>query len=366
MKIPVRCIMDEFANIGEVPEFPSKLSTMRKYNISASIILQDISQIESMYEDEWKTLVGNCSSILFLGTQEPNTLKYFSEMLGKGTVKNKSRGMSKGKSNGSNQSFQNTGRELMYPDELARMPSDQCIVFTQNMRPVRDLKYKYENHPKYKLTADANNNLGFQYNKMAAYDNTHLYSINSLLKAKTEAARAKQEQMVTDGKTLDKKARTSLPTEEALDNMELPAEQASYLEYTERMQKQWMEDERDVAEAKVDHLPPNRLARILKQSIPVIPGKKLIGFTDLNLTDKSLIAVSYDAELKRVMRNGMEEKAEERSGCLFVWINRNFLEDYMKKVRKALMSSDPENKKMVSTQTSMDIPDVPDLEVESR
>ena len=96
MKIPVRCLMDEFANIGEVPEFPSKLSTMRKYNISATVVLQDIAQIEAMYKDDWKTLVGNCSSIIFLGSSEPNTLEYFSKMLGKGTVTTRSRGVSKG------------------------------------------------------------------------------------------------------------------------------------------------------------------------------------------------------------------------------------------------------------------------------
>ena len=83
LKIPVRCLMDEFSNIGEVPEFPSRLSTMRKYNISATVVLQDLSQIEAMYKDSWRTLVGNCSSLVFLGTQETTTLKYFSEMLGR-------------------------------------------------------------------------------------------------------------------------------------------------------------------------------------------------------------------------------------------------------------------------------------------
>lgn len=348
MKVPVRCLMDEFANIGEVPEFPSKLSTMRKYNISASIVLQDISQIEAMYKDDWKTLVGCCSSILFLGTQEPNTLKYFSEMLGKGTVKNKSRGMSKGKSNGSNQSFQNTGRELMFPDEIARMPSNSCIVFTQNMRPVRDLKYKYENHPRYHLTADADNSLGFQYNKMPAYDNKNLYSINSLLKANAEAARAKNEGMVTNGRTLDKKARISLSVEDALDQMQVPADQTSYLEYTEQMQKQWMEDTRNVAEAKVEHLPVKRLIKIVKQSIPLYQEKKLIGFTNLNLSNHNLIGVAKDPELCEAMKTGMEEKIEQRDGCLLVWINQFLVDEYMEKVRKTISEKKAAREKMKS------------------
>jgi hypothetical protein len=177
--------MDEFANIGEVPEFPSKLSTMRKYNISATVVLQDIAQIEAMYKDNWKTLVGNCSSIVFLGTQEPNTLKYFSEMLGKKTIRTKSTGVSSGKG-GSSKNFQQVGREVMTQEELARMPSDECIVFTQNMRPVRDKKYKYERHPYYNQTADANPELGFTYNQMSAYDNTKAGSLKSILKAKSE------------------------------------------------------------------------------------------------------------------------------------------------------------------------------------
>ena len=322
-------------NIGEVPQFPSKLSTMRKYNISATVILQDISQIESMYKDEWKTIVGNCSSIVFLGTQEPNTLKYFSEMLGKGTVKNKSRGMSKGKSNGSNQSFQNTGRELMFPDELARMPSNECIVFTQNMRPVRDDKYKYERHPRFHLTADADNTLGFQYNTMPAYDKSHRCNISSLLKAKAEAARAREEQMVTDGKTLDKKARTPLATEEALDQMEFPAEKAAYLAYTEDLQRQWMTYDGDLAIARVEHLPVNRLLRILKQSIPVIPEKTLLGITDLHLPDHKVAVVLSDPAYKACLHTGTEEALEERDGFALAWVNKNLLGEYLKGVEKA-------------------------------
>ena len=145
LKIPVRCLMDEFANIGEIPRFPSNLSTMRKYNISATIILQDISQIESMYKDDWKTLMGNCSTYIFLGTQEPNTLKYFSEMLGKMTVTNRSRGMNSGSKGGSNKNFQQTAREVMTPDELGRMDSMMEIVFTQNQRPIMDKNMPMKN-----------------------------------------------------------------------------------------------------------------------------------------------------------------------------------------------------------------------------
>lgn len=199
MHIPVRCLMDEFANIGEVPEFPSKLSTMRKYNISATIVLQDIAQIEAMYKDNWKTLVGNCSTIIFLGTQEPNTLKYFSDLLGKKTIKSKSRGVSKGGKGGSNKNFQNIGREVMTPDELGRMPADECIVYTQNMRPVRDKKYCYENHPYYPYTADANTTYVFKYVDMAVYNNTNMPQVDSIIQAQAEMNRYKLEEKLKKG-----------------------------------------------------------------------------------------------------------------------------------------------------------------------
>ena len=200
LKIPVRCLMDEFANIGEIPEFPSKLSTMRKYNISATIILQDISQIESMYKDDWKTLMGNCSTYIFLGTQEPNTLKYFSEMLGKMTVTNRSRGMNSGSKGGSNKNFQQTSREVMTPDELGRMDSMMEIVFTQNQRPIMDKKYAYEKHPLYELTGDAHDENAFLYNQMPEFDNTKTQHFSCLLKARAEAAKIRKQSNVTDSK----------------------------------------------------------------------------------------------------------------------------------------------------------------------
>lgn len=200
MKIPVRCLMDEFANIGTIPDFPSKLATMRKYNISATIMLQDISQIEAMYEDEWRTIMGNCSTYIFLGTQEPNTLKYFSEMLGKATITARSRGMNRGgkMGGGSSRNFQQTAREVMTGDELARMSASKEIVFIQNQRPVLDDKYKYERHPLYNFTGDNDKDRMFLYNQMPAYDNTRPMNINSLLRAKAEASRVAARSEVTE------------------------------------------------------------------------------------------------------------------------------------------------------------------------
>ena len=135
----VRCLMDEFANIGEIPEFPSKLSTMRKYNISATIVLQDNSQLQSMYKDEWRTIMANCDSTIFLGNAEPDTLKYFCEKLGNETVTAQSRGRSYGSKSGSSQNYQQVKRETLTAEEIGRLPNDECLVF---LRETRNLNTK--------------------------------------------------------------------------------------------------------------------------------------------------------------------------------------------------------------------------------
>ena len=184
-KYHVRCLMDEFANIGEVPLFPSKLSTMRKYNISATVILQNISQIEAMYKDDWKNLVGNCSSIVFLGSSEYYTLKYFSDILGDETVINKNRNVSRGRNSSASAGFQRTSKKLMSTNGLNEMPPDECIVITQNLKPLWDKKFKYEDHPRYHLTAKGKDGKPFNYSEMAAFTTSsdELLDISSLVRA---------------------------------------------------------------------------------------------------------------------------------------------------------------------------------------
>lgn len=267
LKIPVRCMMDEFANIGEVPEFPSKLATMRKYNISATVVLQDVSQIESMYKDDWKTLVGNCSTIVFLGSQEPNTLKYFSDMLGKGTVKSRNRGLSKGKSDSASQNFQSSGRELRFADELGRMSPKKCIVFTQNLRPVEDKKYRYETHPRYKFTADANDDFGFKYSEMPVYDNTR-FDCSHILKAKSEVSRILNKDIVTDPQSLSKTSYKKETCGADLDQMQFSPEieKEAFVVHMASIQKQLRgELSESIPHAVVSNVSPKRLMRLASQ-----------------------------------------------------------------------------------------------------
>ena len=195
----VRCLMDEFANIGEIPEFPSKLSTMRKYNISATIVLQDNSQLQSMYKDEWRTIMANCDSTIFLGNAEPDTLKYFCEKLGNETVTAQSRGRSYGSKSGSSQNYQPVKRETLTAEEIGRLPNAECLVFLRGERPARDKKFKYETHKNYDLTGDAHSENNYAYDSMLIYDNQSLKGFSSIAAAKV----ASMEEDISEAKSAE-------------------------------------------------------------------------------------------------------------------------------------------------------------------
>lgn len=197
LPVPIMALMDEFANIGTVPEFPSKLSTMRKYNISATVVLQDLAQIKAMYKDDYPTLIANCSTHIYLGSTEQETLKFFSESLGKMTVTSKSRGMSDGKNKSASQNYQQTAREVMTSDELQRLPDDECVVYTQSYRALRDKKFKCSDHVRWNWSADSGKTPGFIYKKMPVYDNS-IVKTHSIVRAMSEAARIRESEMISE------------------------------------------------------------------------------------------------------------------------------------------------------------------------
>lgn len=339
MKVPVRCMMDEFANIGEVPEFPSKLATMRKYNISAAIVLQDIAQIEAMYEDNWKTLVGNCSTIIFLGTQEPNTLKYFSDMLGKMTIRTRSDGLSTNAKSGKggSQNYQNTGREVMTPDELGRMPSDECIVFTQNKRPVRDKKYIYENHPYYDQTADADPENAFRYNKLSAYDNTKAGNISSLIKAASEAARFRQMQQKKKLGSLDDK-RVSGDMRQEFDRYSMGErdDKAAYKERVNDVLQRFIDMRRDpFCIVKVENVPFRMMRKMAEEIMARTKCKKLLLFSEVSVNEKDNdmigVAIDGDPTVKpdlNSLKNSLIKDMTVKGNVAVIRMNRHLYDEY--------------------------------------
>lgn len=190
LKIPVRCILDEFANIGTIPEFPSRLSTMRKYNISCTIILQDLSQIsQKLYEKDWRELVSNCSTHIFLAGMDQETLEWFSKRLGNKTIRVEQQSSSGNQLVGNNasRSYSVDSKEVMSAEELSRLDQNHCLIMTQGMRPVYDEKYLLIKHPRFSQTASADPNNTFLYATMAAYNNGKSDGLTTLVRARRDA-----------------------------------------------------------------------------------------------------------------------------------------------------------------------------------
>ena len=155
LPVHVRLILDEFANIGQIPNFDKLIATIRSREISASIILQSQSQLKAIYKDNADTIVGNCDSTLFLGGKEKSTLKEISELLGKETIDSYSQSENRGSQISHGLSYQKLGKELMTQDELAVMDGGKCIFMLRGVRPFLSDKYDLTRHPNYKYTADA-------------------------------------------------------------------------------------------------------------------------------------------------------------------------------------------------------------------
>ena len=155
LPVHVRLILDEFANIGQIPNFDKLIATIRSREISASIILQSQSQLKTIYKDAADTIVGNCDSTLFLGGKEKSTLKEISELLGKETIDLYNQSENRGSQVSHGLSYQKLGKELMTQDELAVMDGSKCIFMLRGVRPFLSEKYDLTRHPNYRYTADA-------------------------------------------------------------------------------------------------------------------------------------------------------------------------------------------------------------------
>ena len=162
LPVHVRCLLDEFANIGQIPKFEKLIATIRSREISASIILQSQSQLKAIYKDNADTIVGNCDTTLFLGGKEKTTLKEISEILGKETIDSFNTSETRGRELSHGLNFQKLGKELMTQDEIAVMDGGKCILQLRGVRPFFSDKYDITQHPNYKYLSD--------YDKKNAFD----------------------------------------------------------------------------------------------------------------------------------------------------------------------------------------------------
>ena len=154
LPVPTYFILDEFANIGRIPDFDKKISTSRSRKISFSVILQNLDQLEAVYEKSHETIVGNCDTHLFLGSNSQKTVEYFSKALGEKTITRDNISVNKDRADwkqGKSESDQIMARALMTPDELRRMDVDECIIYEKGLKPIKANKYYYFKYPEGKL-----------------------------------------------------------------------------------------------------------------------------------------------------------------------------------------------------------------------
>lgn len=154
LPVPVNCIMDEFPNVSLPNEFEKILATCRSRSIYCSIIIQNMSQLKALFKDSWESLVGNCDEFLYLGGNEKETHKYVSELLGKETIDTNTYGQTKGKSGSYSTNFQQSGRELLQPDEVRMLDNQNALLFIRGERPILDTKYDLMKHPNIRYTED--------------------------------------------------------------------------------------------------------------------------------------------------------------------------------------------------------------------
>ena len=162
LPVHVRCLIDEMANIGQIPKLEKLMATIRSREISACLVLQAKSQLKAIYKDNADTIEGNCDTTIFLGGKEPTTLKELSAALGKETVDTYNTGESRGREVSHSLNYQKLGKELMSIDELAVLDGGKCILQLRGVRPFLSQKYDITKHPLYRYTSD--------YDKRNAFD----------------------------------------------------------------------------------------------------------------------------------------------------------------------------------------------------
>lgn len=164
LPVHVHFIMDEFANVSLPDDFAKILSVMRSREVSVSIILQNMAQLKALFEKDWESIVGNCDEFLYLGGNEQSTHKYVSELMGKENLDINTYGRSYGRNGNYSTNYQQTGRELMTPDEVRMLDNKYAILFVRGERPIKDYKYDILKHPNVKYTADGKGEL-FEHGK---------------------------------------------------------------------------------------------------------------------------------------------------------------------------------------------------------
>ena len=165
LPVHVRCLIDEAANIGQIPNLEKLMATIRSREISACLVLQAQSQLKALYKDNADTIIGNCDSSIFLGGKEPTTLKELNQALGKETIDLMNTGESRGREVSHSLNYQKLGKDLASIDELAVLDGGKCVLQLRGVRPFMSDKYDITKHPNYKYLSDADTRRTFNIEK---------------------------------------------------------------------------------------------------------------------------------------------------------------------------------------------------------
>lgn len=292
LPLRVHCIMDEFRNIGEVPEFPKKLATMRKYGINATMILQDPNQLKAMYKDDWQTAVNNCSTWIYLGgNKETESKKFWVEIMGKKTARIQNDSYSKGGKGSSSASVQASGRDLMTESELDRLSEDECIVSQSGYGvkyPIKDKKaqvFDFMNktnvpcHMRAEMTGILNHDNAFLYQEMPEYINdSNIF--NTLVKAQTEAIRIRNKLSKENAKLKPEDGVSIIESKEAMEKI-----YDNYVEIAlERIVENYNKDA-DISICTVDNMQIKYIPSVLKETSAQLGKAPIIILTKKEMTD---------------------------------------------------------------------------------
>ena len=253
LPMPTFFILDEFANIGKIPDFDKKISTSRSRKISFSVILQNLDQLEAVYKEQHETIMGNCDTHVFLGSNSQKTVEYFSKALGEKTILRESESINKDRNDwkqGKSVSDQVMGRALLTPDELRRLDVDQCIIYEKGLKPIKAMKYYYYKYPTEKLikpfAVDHNTREDVDRGTWRKYNPYNPYEANEEKKEKT-----KIEQLDDLFRDIDKQDNKT--ENKTTDNaLELPLE--PQIEEEKKEEQQEVTDIQKELEAKFDEL----------------------------------------------------------------------------------------------------------------
>lgn len=235
LPVHVRCLLDEFANIGTIPDFDKLLATMRSMEISANIIIQNLAQLKKMYDKSWEIVTGNCDSLLFLGGKEDSTLEAISKSLGKETIDVVSQNRTRShKSPSTSENNSILGRELMTPDELKVMKTNECVLIVRALYPFFCHKFDIEKHPNYRYLEDSN--------KKYAYliDDLHTEKAPDMSANYTE-------------KIPPKAASKPADDEKPITDVDIPEDTGGYEMANDSVENEFVGDENEVAAAIARH-----------------------------------------------------------------------------------------------------------------